>query len=306
MHLDHATPIETMQRYARGLGKFFTLLAALMAGAAGFRFGGDSLFASLVLAGLLAGLTVATAYMLNFIDLALSSGERAVAVGLAIAYGLMCLGEYGSHVAFGTSHRASNIEHASLQNTAYDDQRKTIKEGETNIAMWSARLGKLEAEASWVTTQTADALRAEARAEEMRGGCRQKCESIKAKIALAEEATDLRSKIEATKAIIAKERSKSAGMQKGDSVALNQSQIYATAFTGSLAPSAVAIAWANYGIGAYLSLLSTFLGTLFNWLGFHKFRRKADPSATVIERTVTDAPLARRIAARLASEPLLA
>jgi hypothetical protein len=32
------------------------------------------------------------------------------------------------------------------------------------------------------------------------------------------------------------------------------------------------VQWANIAIGAYLSMLSTGLGALFNWLGFHKFR----------------------------------
>lgn len=283
MHVADNTPIETLQQHARKLGAVFTVLAALMSASAGYKFGGDSLFASVLLAALLGGLTIGTAILLNFVDVAWRSGERIAAGVLTGVFVCMCVGEYGSHVAFGTSHRANNIEQAKIQNARYDDSRDQIVEGKASLEMWTARLAKLEADNAWSATVNAEALRAQKAREELRGGCGRACKAIEAKIAIAEETGTLRKQIEATKAVLAKHREKAATTEKGDSIALNQSGLFATVATGSLAPSATAIAWANIGVGAYLSLLSTFLGVVFNWLGFHKFAQRftrEEPEAT--------------------------
>lgn len=289
MHANPTATVDELQTYARRLGKFFTAIAALMAASAGWHIGGNSLLASILLCGLFGGLTVATAYMLNFVDLAWSAGERKIAIGLLVAYGALCIGEYGSHVAFGTSHRAANIETATLQNTRYDDGRSQIADTEAQIKLWTARLAQLEAQNAWATTVNAEALRAQEAAERRRGGCGPKCLEVQAKIAIAEETGTLRKQIEASKAVLANLRTKSATTEKGDSIALNQSALFATIATGSLAPTTQALAWANIGIGAYVSLLSTFLGTIFNWLGFHRFARKDDiaPPMTIPDAVPT-------------------
>lgn len=279
MHANPETSIDELQTYARRLGKFFTAIAALMAASAGWHLGGNSWLAAVLLCGLFGGLTVATAFMLNFVDLAWSSNERKIAGGLFVAWIALCVGEYGSHVAFGTSHRAANIETATLQNTRYDDGRSMIADTEAQIKLWTARLAQLEAQNAWATTVNAEALRAQEAAERRRGGCGPKCLEVQAKIAIAEETGTLRKQIEASKAVLANLRTKSATTEKGDSIALNQSALFATIATGSLAPTTQALAWANIGIGAYVSLLSTFLGTIFNWLGFHRFARKRDDTA---------------------------
>src|SRR5690606_41305507 len=67
-------------------------------------------------------------------------------------------------------------------------------------------------------------------------------------------------KIEGAKNTLAKAREQSARTEKGDSIALNQSALYATVATGSLVPSATAIQWANIAVGFYTSILSTGLG----------------------------------------------
>jgi hypothetical protein len=287
--------LDDLQKMARSLGGVFTFLAAAMSGYAGWMFGGDSTFACIVLAALLAGLTVGVAIMLTFIDVAWTSGERGVAAALSVVFALAVVGEYASHVAFGTGHRAHNVEQAVIQTTRYDDTRAAVDESKTNLAFWVKRLADLESANAWSAMVTADALRAQARAEEMRGGCKTRCEGIKAKIAIAEEASELRKQIESTKRTLDKERAKSAETTKGDSIAMNQSQLFATAATGSLQPTSAAVAWANIGIGAYLSLLSTSLGAVFNWLGFHSFgnRRPTNGVNPVrAEPVVASAPVA--------------
>lgn len=300
-----AANVETLQRYARVLGLAFTAIGSLMSASAGYKFGGDSMFASILLAALLGGLTIAVALMLNFVDLAWSAGERAIGTGIFAAFVLCLIGEYASHVAFGTGHRAANIETATIQNTRYADTREQVEDTKASLALFRDRLAKLEAANAWAPTVTADALRAEAKREEMLGGCKAKCLAIQAKIAIAEEAGDLRKQIAATNAVIEKHRQTAATTEKGDSIAMNQSQLYATAFTGSLTPSASAIAWANIAVGAYLSMLSTGLGALFNWLGFHTFKRRLDtPPVSEVGNRTPDARAYPQPLAGIPAEPV--
>lgn len=270
MH-NNGAPVAQLQSYARKLGAGFTIIAALMSASAGYAFGGDSMFAGVLLAALLGGLTVATALMLNFIDLAWTAGQRGVAAVLSAVALCMGIAEYGSHVAFGTSHRTANIEQASIQTARYVDTRDQVEEGKASLEMWTARLKKLEGENAWATTVNAEALRNQEAAESRRGGCGPRCLEIRARIAIVEETGTLRKQIEATRAVLDQHRAKAEKTDKGDSIALNQSALYATAFTGQLTPTASAVAWANIGVGAYLALISTLLGSVFNWLGFHAF-----------------------------------
>lgn len=273
--------LDDLQRVARGLGANFTLISAAMSGYVGWKFGGDSLYASIALCGLLAGLTIAVAVMLNFVDIAWTAGERGVAYGLVAILAISAFGEFASHVAFGTGHRQHNIEQASMQTAKYTDVRDSLFDNKEQVALWTSRLRSLEEQNAWSATTTAEALRANVAAEERRGGCGSKCLALKAKLAIAEETADLRKQIAATRKLLDGARDKAAHTEKGESIAANQSALFATAATGSLAPSAQAIAWANIGIGTYLAFLSTTLGAVFNWLGFHVFGRRREIDAAI-------------------------
>ena len=289
--------LEDLQKVARGLGFNFTIISAAMSGYVGWKFGGDSYYASIALCLLLAGLTIAVAIMMNFIDIAWSAGEKGVAYVLAGFLAVAAFGEFASHVAFGTGHRQHNIEQASLQTAKYSDTRDSVSEGKASLELWTSRLKMLEEQNAWAATTTADALRANVEAEERRGGCGQKCLALKAKLAIAEETTDLRKQIAATRKILDGAREKAASTEKGESIAANQSTLFATAATGSLAPSVQAIAWANIGIGTYIAFLSTTLGSVFNWLGFHVFGRRKSP---VAELSAIDAGIGNVVAGQIA------
>jgi hypothetical protein len=277
----HTDAIADLQRKARALGWLFTALAALMSGYAGWHLGGDSTYAAVLLAALFAGLTYAVAHMLSFIELAVRNNERAIASVLGAVFCLAAFGEYASHVAFQSSHRATNIERASIQNVRYDVAQDAMADSKASLAMWEKRLADLETANAWSAAVTAEALRAqletaklEVEREAARGGCKSVClaktkarDDLAARISIAEERSDLTRKIEATRTVLAKHRDKAVASDRGESIALNQSQLFATAATMSLAPPPSAVQWATLGIGAYIGLLSTLLGALFNWLG---------------------------------------
>lgn len=269
--------VKTLQKYAGWLGGVFTAVAAVMSASAGYKFGGEDFIASVAFAILCGGLTFAVAIMLTFVDLAWSAGKKRIAAGIGAFFILCVIGEYFSHVAFGTGHRAANIEGATLQNTRYDDMRGEIEGTQRAIQLGEQRLAKMEAEnGGWVTSQTAESLRKLAEAEGTRGGCKAKCLELQSRIAVAEERVKIEQDLTAARAHLAKLRNKSATTSKGDSIAMNQSGLFATVATGSLAPSMAAMQWANIAIGAYLSALSTGLGAVFNWLRFHPFARKEE------------------------------
>lgn len=283
----HTAAVDDLQRKARYLGWLFTALAAAMSGYAGWMLGGDSTFAAILLAALFAGLTYAVAHMLSFIELAIKNGERAIAGVLALVFAVAAFGEYASHVAFQSSHRSTNIERAAMQTVRYDVAQDEMADSKASLAMWSKRLADLEAANGWSATVTAEALRAqlataklEVEREAARGGCKSIClaktkerDDLAARISIAEERDDLTRKIEATRAVLAKHREKATSADRGESIALNQSQLFATAATMSLAPPPAAVQWASLGIGAYVGLLSTALGALFNWLSARTWGR---------------------------------
>ncbi len=283
----HTAAVDDLQRKARWLGWLFTALAAAMSGYAGWMLGGDSTFAAILLAALFAGLTYAVAHMLSFIELAIKNGERAIAGVLALVFAVAAFGEYASHVAFQSSHRSTNIERAAMQTVRYDVAQDEMADSKASLAMWSKRLADLEAANAWSATVTAEALRTqlataklEVEREAKRGGCKSVClaktrerDDLAARISIAEERDDLTKKIEATRAVLAKHREKATSADRGESIALNQSQLFATAATMSLAPPPAAVQWATIGIGAYVGLLSTALGALFNWLGSRTWGR---------------------------------
>ncbi len=282
MHASPSASLDELQKIARHLGRVFTFFGAVMSGTAGWYMGGESLLASVVLAGVFAALTVAVAILLNFVDTAWKSGETALAAGLGAFFALAAVGELGSHIAFQTGHRSNDIAAARLQTTRHDNS------GE-NVNVLKRELARLEAKYDWSksygTPESYEPRIKDAEGkvayETSRGGCKKRCEdfksaaaSLRAEQAIAADRIATADEIKQVKAQYA-EAMKVAGITKeGESLAANQAGLIATMATGSLAPAATAVQWANIGMGAYVSLLSTFLGTIFNFLGFHQFGRR--------------------------------
>jgi len=282
MHASPSASLDELQKIARHLGRVFTFFGAVMSGTAGWYMGGGSWLASVVLAGVFAALTVAVAILLNFVDTAWKSGETALAAGLGAFFALAAVGELGSHIAFQTGHRSNDIAAARLQTTRHDNSGQIVED-------LKRELGRLEAKHDWSkslgTPESYDARIKDAEGkvsyETSRGGCKKRCEdfktqaaSLRAEQAIAADRVAVGEEIKRVKAELLDAR-KTAGITKeGESLAANQAGLIATMATGSLAPATTAVQWANIGMGAYVSLLSTFLGTIFNFLGFHQFGRR--------------------------------
>jgi hypothetical protein len=289
----HSDSTEQLQRTARWLGYVFTVLAAGMSFTFGWALGGNDTAAQVMLAVGFAALTVLVAIMLHFVEIAWKSGDKWVAVPITAFFVVCVVGEYMSHVGFTVGHRTENVEQAGLQTTRYEDAREKVEEAKRNLVMWTEQLQTLTTANAWAATTKAEGMRTQVEAaqkaielEEARGGCKQRCQilikqkgELEQRIATVELREDLTKRIEATKALVDRYREQAATTDKGHSVAFNQTQMVAQLATLNLAPAAAQVAWAGYGIGAFVSLIFTFAAAFCNWIGNRDWASKMDAMA---------------------------
>lgn len=140
--------------------------------------------------------------------------------GPAIAAAMICvplLGiEFYSHAGYTAGLRGSNIETAAVQNAKYSGAQDAVSDDKTNVALWRKQLAALMEANAWAGTVKADGLRAQLESaqkaidlEAARGGCKSKClavmkdkAALEERIAIAEQASDLTKRIEATQRIL--------------------------------------------------------------------------------------------------------
>jgi hypothetical protein len=271
------------QRRWRHLGHVFTVTSMLMTGWAGWHLGGDSLIASVVLAVLFAAVTYGAAHLLTEIDASWAEGRRNAAIGLTVVFGLFFCAEYFAHTMFNVGHRATDIEHAQLQDTRFDDTQSQKAELAEKKKLLEGRLDKLEAQHAWMSTKPSAAWKAEianmegdkvfARSKQCanvtkadsRAFC-DKLAELRANLAVAEDHDKTSEMLAATETALLNTREKSASMTKGESSAAEQTKVIAQLTSFSLTPSATQLAWVNIGIGGFVSLLSSMAAAVANWL----------------------------------------
>jgi hypothetical protein len=212
------------------------------------------------------GITLTTLHGLGFAlvavffsllpDAAYSEFEsKRFASGLALGCLCVPLGvvAFYSHLGYGAGVRLGDMQQTGVQNTKFDDARKSLTSDRTNLDMWRKQLNELEAANAWTATIKADGLRAELapvdkaiELEANRKGCKTKCQKLMEKkadlegrIAIAEKSEDLTKRIEATQRIIDTKTAEAAKSEYKSSSVVNQNNIAAQlwlAVTGA-APS---------------------------------------------------------------------
>jgi len=284
-----ATSIAELQGWAKWLGRFFTVVAALMTFYVGWQLGGESKFACILIGSGLAAITVGVSILLNFVEIANRAGATGIARGVFAFWAICVAAEYFTHTAFNVGHRAQNVDTATMQTTKYDDVRSQLSEEANKRTFLEKRLADLQegkgAGSGWVSTKPVAAWQAEignmegdriykrskqcanVTIPESRAFC-DKLTAARANLAAAAEMQTIQDQLALTEKALKETRTASAGTKKGESVAFEQTKMVASLATFDLAPSAAAIAWANMGIGAFLSLIFSFAATVFNFLGF--------------------------------------
>lgn len=172
----------------------------------------------------------------------LRAGHRPVAGAIFVAWAAFAFPfNVYSNMGVATANRMGEVQQAGLQETTYNERKKSVAESEAKLELFTKQLSSLLEQNAWAPTVTAEALRqeveslkAERASESKLGGCGRKCRAIEAKITevqgkigVAEQRADLTRQIEATKAVLAKAREDLAQTDGGVSVTANQASLYA-------------------------------------------------------------------------------
>jgi hypothetical protein len=202
-----------------------------------------------------------------------AGGRHTAAIIATIAGVGFSLGEYGTHFGYTVGTRASETQQTGVQNTKYAEAQKNRDREVANLDMWREHLAKLQADNAWVATVSADGLRAQVAAADLaieqetaRGGCGPKClkltkdkGDLENRIALAEQASDLSKKIEATQRILDKKVEVADTTEFHSSKIVNQTAGFAQIATWSDEPSESALSWTQLVLGAIIAAITTYL-----------------------------------------------
>jgi len=200
-------------------------------------------------------------------------GKGALAGAIAIAALPLTAVEYFSHVGYTVGQRVENTQQAGVHNTKFEDARKSLASDEANLAMWKEHLEKLKGENPWVTSVSADGLKAQVatadeaiKQEERRGGCGPIClglmkekAGLEERIALAAQASKLSEQIEATQRIVDGKTEVASKATFESSPVVNQTAFVAKLVGMSLEPDAATQEGSQIGISASLAFANVLL-----------------------------------------------
>ena len=256
----------------------------------------------------LAVLSFVTAFLPDAAYKAWNEGKSGVAVVLAILAAPLFIIEFGQHAAYTAGIRGNDLATTKVQNIKYDDGRGDVEDAKRTLAMFEKRLADLQGENKWATSVTADALRAKMdslnlaiKLEAERKGCKSKClertkerDEIASRIAVLERVDETTKKIEATKAVIASARIKSATIEHKSSQTEHMNAFLSKAASfigkGELKPDE----FVEEGTQLSANLALAFGGTFLPAIGLFiagLYRREEDEIPTVV---LTKAPTITR------------
>jgi len=233
-------------------------------------------------------------------------GRRGPALVIAAICAPLLAIEFYSHAGYTAGLRGSNIETATVQHTKWAGAQEAVSEDRTNLGMWTKRLAALEEQNAWVTTVTADALRAQLASanlaivqESNRGGCGARClartqerDAIASKVALAEEKAELTKKIEATKRVLDNARGVAANTEHKSSAVAHQNESLrkwvALAFNGNTKASELQAEAAEQSANLAMAIAGTGLPA-FAFFIAGLFRRREDEASPPAPETISPA-----------------
>lgn len=177
--------------------------------------------------------------MAIFPDLAIRAyrdGNKAGAGIIAAGLVILTPVAYQSHIGYGAGVRSGDMQETAFSQVKFDDVRKSLDGERANIALWKEQLAALVKQNEWAASVTADGLRSQVaalkrseQAEARLGGCKQKCRAIQneisrieGQISVAEKASDLTNRIEATQRVIDSKTQVASTTQVRASTVVNQ------------------------------------------------------------------------------------
>lgn len=174
----------------------------------------------------------------------LRAGHRPVAGAIFTAWAVFAFPfNVYSNMGVATANRMGEVQKAGLQETTYNERKKSVAESEAKLDLFTKQLNTLLEQNAWAASVTADGLREqsatlakaiESEGSKRNGGCKRKCldlmnqkKEIDGQIGVAEQRNDLTKQIEATKLVLSKAREDLAGTDGGVSITANQASLYA-------------------------------------------------------------------------------
>lgn len=265
----------------RRIGLILTIVSACLTGMFGLTMSSHFVLAVLIAIGLMCA-AVASAYVWPFVASSLTDRRYGTAAFLAVFGALVTTTDLTTNFGSIAWQRGANLDEAKVSTVKYDDSRAKVEENRANLKMWKDHLAKLQTENAWVASVNADGLRANLDAaqkaidiEAGRGGCGPKClglmkekAGLEERIALAEQASDLTKKIDATQKLVDKYREQSAATEKVESAAALQNASLASMFTLTLRPTEEAQHWTDKGIAWLVAAFFSFGAMGCNFVGW--------------------------------------
>jgi hypothetical protein len=184
--------------------------------------------------------------------------SKRIASGVVMAALCVPLGivAFYSHLGYGAGVRVGDMQQTGVQNVRYDDAREKVADNKRNVGLWTEQLAELTKQSPWAPTVNPDGLKAQLASadkaielEGKRGGCKSRClalmkekAGLQERIATAERATDLQTRIAATQRLIDGYREAAAKTDFKSSAVVNQNNVAAQlwlAVSGATADQAI-------------------------------------------------------------------
>lgn len=268
-------------------GLVATALASVITAKFGWAQGEDAIV-SACLAGLLMLCTFIVGYSLVAAHQAFKRQMYVVGTCAMVLFGVSVTCEFVAHMGFNASSRDATSQLASMQTTAYEDNRGIVAALERDVT-------RLEAKHDWQKSydppESYDVRIKEAKEasdrEAGRNGCATKCEKLKAAYAsltaeraIAKDRITVAEEIRKAKSDLAAAKASASKVQLGHSASASKDQIFAAMLTRNQKPGSDAVFWSGIGIISMLALFTISAGCLLNLIAF-AFDAPATASGTM-------------------------
>jgi hypothetical protein len=255
---------------------------------------------ALALAAFLVACSLASDYIILFVTESWKRGSRIAVAGMVAAGAFVFSLNLMSNVGSVGWQKDVTVTEAKVQTTNYTDIGVTIAKAEDNERIYANRIKQLsQANGGWVTSVTADALRARIpglelaiQQESRRGGCGPIClqrtqerDEALARIGVLEEINKSEAMLTATRQALAKLRNERSQQKPAVAAADSQSKFFASLVKFDLKPSDDAKAWTSVGMSSWLAIGLCIAPILFGFIGW---RTEPDAPETVASKPAND------------------
>ena len=255
---------------------------------------------ALALAAFLVACSLASDYIILFVTESWKRGSRIAVAGMVAAGAFVFSLNLMSNIGSVGWQKDATVTEAKMQTTNYTDIGVTIAKAEDNERIYANRIKQLsEANGGWVTSVTADALRARIpglelaiQQESRRGGCGPIClqrtqerDEALARIGVLEEINKSEAMLTATRQALAKLRNERSQQKPAVAAADSQSKFFASLVKFDLKPSDDAKAWTSVGMSSWLAIGLCIAPILFGFIGW---RTEPDAPETVASKPAND------------------